>query len=329
MKNLLLLITILFFGLDSQAQYSYNGSDKHTFTTTHGKLEIGPWNSSFGHIYTDRPKIIFNKPVYTTANTFSSYDNDLILQTEGNTRMVINDDTGRVGIGTSTPTNPLHITSTGRTGVRIGGPNNSSGAIADLIFSPVDAGIVGNSKYWYLSFRTDYWANTPGDLVFYSHNGASYTSPLILQSDGDVALVTGKGAARNGNVGIGTLSPDSKLTVKGKIHAEEIKVDLSVPAPDYVFKDDYNLRSLEETQIYIKENGHLPNIPTAKEMEENGVELGVMNMKLLEKIEELTLYTLEQQNRIRKLEKELDQKEQINLLFEERLHKIETSHKQD
>ena len=103
-----------------------------------------------------------------------------------------------------------------------------------------------------------------------------------------------------GNVGVGTSIPDSKLTIKGNIHAEEVKVDLSVPAPDYVFKKDYKLKTLEETQKYINENGHLPNIPSAKEFEENGVELGVMNMKLLEKIEELTLYALDQEKHLKK-----------------------------
>tara|TARA_R110000796_G_scaffold250650_2_gene380103 strand:+ start:998 stop:1807 length:810 start_codon:yes stop_codon:yes gene_type:complete len=106
----------------------------------------------------------------------------------------------------------------------------------------------------------------------------------------------------SGNVGIGTTTPDSKLTVKGNIHAEEVKVDLSVPAPDYVFKEDYKLKTLEETQKYINENGHLPNIPSAKEFEENGVELGVMNMKLLEKIEELTLYILEQDKKLKEMD---------------------------
>ncbi|MEC7264343.1 MAG: hypothetical protein VXW38_11435 [Bacteroidota bacterium] len=101
-----------------------------------------------------------------------------------------------------------------------------------------------------------------------------------------------------GNVGIGTASPDSKLTVKGNIHAEEVKVDLSVPGPDYVFKEGYDLRSLEEVQNHIKEYGHLPNIPSAQEMEENGIQLGEMNMKLLEKIEEVTLYLLEQKTQI-------------------------------
>ncbi len=105
---------------------------------------------------------------------------------------------------------------------------------------------------------------------------------------------------KNGQIGIGTTSPDAKLTVKGKIHAEEVKVDLSVPGPDYVFKEGYDLRTLEETQQYIKEHGHLPNIPSAKEMERNGVELGVMNMRLLEKIEELTLHMIA-------LKKEIDE----------------------
>ncbi len=129
-------------------------------------------------------------------------------------------------------------------------------------------------------------------------------------------------------VGIGTTNPDSKLTVKGKIHAEEVKVDLSVPGPDYVFKEDYDLRTLEETQNYIKEHGHLPNIPSAKEMEKNGVELGTMNMKLLEKIEELTLYTLEQQQQLQNQQKELKNKELKILILEERLNKIESFLKQ-
>ena len=72
-----------------------------------------------------------------------------------------------------------------------------------------------------------------------------------------------------------------------------------MPAPDYVFKEDYKLRSLKEVQGYIEEHGHLPNIPSAAEIESKGVELGSMEMKLLEKIEELTLYILMQEEKLR------------------------------
>lgn len=85
----------------------------------------------------------------------------------------------------------------------------------------------------------------------------------------------------------------------GKVHAEEVKVDLSVPGPDYVFEEDYDLPSLESIQQYVKENKHLPEIPSAKELEEKGIDLGVMNMLLLKKVEELTLHLIEQ-NKINK-----------------------------
>ena len=75
-------------------------------------------------------------------------------------------------------------------------------------------------------------------------------------------LITSNGTSylNGGNVGIGTTAPDSKLTVKGKIHAEEVLVDLAVPGPDYVFKEGYDLKSLQEVQNHINTHGHLPNI---------------------------------------------------------------------
>ena len=121
-----------------------------------------------------------------------------------------------------------------------------------------------------------------------------------------------------GNVGIGTTNPDAKLTVKGDIHTEEVQVDLTVPAPDYVFTEGYDLKSLEEVQNYIKKHGHLPNIPSAKELEANGIQLGEMDMKLLEKIEELVLYTLDQEKQLKK-ERERNQKQENRIARLERL----------
>lgn len=100
-------------------------------------------------------------------------------------------------------------------------------------------------------------------------------------------------ASYNGSVAIGINSVPNgyKLAVEGKIRAREIKVDTE-SWPDYVFKEDYKLLSLEEIQKHISEKGYLPNIPSAKEVETNGLELGEMNKLLLEKIEELTLYII-------------------------------------
>ena len=202
---------------------------------------------------------------------------------------------GEVGIGTATPQTELHVAGLGRTGIRVGGPASSGGAIADLEFRPSDGQGVGGSNFWIWSFRTDSWSSTPGDFVLYSHDGTGYTSPIIVQPDGDVALVSGNNAARNGNVGIGTTSPDAKLAVNGNIHAKEVKVDL-IGWPDYVFEEAYDLPSLEEVQEHIVKNGHLINMPSAKVVEENGLRLGEMDKLLLEKIEELTLYVIELKN---------------------------------
>lgn len=114
----------------------------------------------------------------------------------------------------------------------------------------------------------------------------------------------------NGDVGIGTRTPDSKLAVNGDIHAQEVKVDL-VGWPDYVFTKDYPLPTLEEVEQHIYKKGHLINMPSAEEVEENGVQLGEMNKLLLEKIEELTLYTLEQEKAIRQLQELQKQHEQL------------------
>ncbi|WP_419487089.1 hypothetical protein [Chryseobacterium bernardetii] len=114
----------------------------------------------------------------------------------------------------------------------------------------------------------------------------------------------------NGNVGIGTKNPDQKLTVKGKIHAEDVVVDMNVPA-DYVFqkyfdgqsslRPDYQMPTLQELESFVKENKHLPEIPSEEAIIKDGVNLGDFQMKLLQKIEELTLYVISQNKEIENL----------------------------
>jgi len=110
----------------------------------------------------------------------------------------------------------------------------------------------------------------------------------------------------NGNVGIGTTTPREKLSVNGNIRAHEIKVE-ATNWPDYVFEEGYNVGTLSGLESYIRANKHLPEIPSAKEVEANGVELGEMNKLLLKKIEELTLYVIELKKESIEQQKQLDQ----------------------
>lgn len=109
-----------------------------------------------------------------------------------------------------------------------------------------------------------------------------------------------------GNVGIGTSNPDQKLTVAGNTHAEEVTIDLDIPAPDYVFDDEYSLRSLSELENFLKQNNHLPEFPPAAEMETKGMNISEINLSLLKRIEELTLYIIEQEKRINEIESQIE-----------------------
>ncbi len=120
----------------------------------------------------------------------------------------------------------------------------------------------------------------------------------------------------NGNVGIGLdgysdynilrNSTSSKLWVKGGITTTEVWVKLAVDWSDFVFDKDYHLRPLSEVESFIKENGHLPEIPDAAEVAEKGINVGEMDAKLLQKIEELTLYVIEQQKQIEEQQKHIE-----------------------
>lgn len=107
-----------------------------------------------------------------------------------------------------------------------------------------------------------------------------------------------------GNFGIGTSNPQYKLDVVGTIRAREIIVNTS--GADFVFADGYKLRSLSEVSSYVSENKHLPDIPSASEMQQKGMAVSDLQTKLLQKVEELTLYIIEQDAKIEALQQQVD-----------------------
>jgi hypothetical protein len=174
-------------------------------------------------------------------------------------------------------------------------------------------------------------AAVKGNYFYQSFDGSdfsSYSTVILSQGEFDQYKNTGTQwwivcstlppyscsifSSNTGAVGVGTTNPDQKLTVKGKIHAEEVIVDLNVPAADYVFAKDYSLMPLHKVEQYVKTNSHLPDVPSATEIKDKGLSMGEMQNKLLQKIEELTLYAIEQnkkmeiqQNEIQALKKEI------------------------
>ena len=218
---------------------------------------------------------------------------------------------GKLGVGTDSPNATLEVNKNF--------DGSTSAYILNESFSPQSRAIilVGEQPFGgNYGFLAHYNGNYVGNWGEYTYPNSTWLSGSdvnglnIIASSSQGKIVFGTGTsekmrlASNGNLGIGTTAPDAKLTVKGDIHAEEVKVDLAVPAPDYVFTEGYDLKSLEEVQNYIKKHGHLPNIPSAKELEANGIQLGEMDMKLLEKIEELTLYIIQSKHQYDLLQKE-------------------------
>jgi hypothetical protein len=123
-----------------------------------------------------------------------------------------------------------------------------------------------------------------------------------------VTLAESMRIGSDGRVSIGTLSPATGylLNVGGKAICEELTVRLRASWPDFVFDKNYHLTSLPELEGYIVKNKHLPNVPSASEVEQEGIQVGEMQKKMMEKIEELTLYIVDQDKKIRNLESRLD-----------------------
>ena len=180
---------------------------------------------------------------------------------------------GRLGIGTTSPTSLLDVN--GDIAIRYGRGLR------------VNAANDGN------------WTDASNRTILLTGWNSEILDFVDFKVPGSTPNTANMRFTRNGRLGIGTTNPDARLAVNGRIHAKEVKVDLN-GWPDFVFDNTYELMTLEEVEDYIVEHKHLPEIPGEAEVTEKGIDLGEMNAKLLQKIEELTLYLIEQNKQLKK-----------------------------
>jgi len=314
MKKIILSFVIALFGFCSYAQ--------NVFPTPSGNVGIGTNPSTTLDVNgTIRSVSVVNPTsgtglelhyyslttpygeIYTYDRTNLAYK-DLVLGTNGNQLFLKSN--GNVGIGTTTPSHVLDVYGGLQSttypanlnlkdsapfaqnvggGILFGGYYNSSGSLADW------AVIQGAKEN---AIDGDYG----GVLRFLTRpNGGSAVEQMRVTSSGNVLI----GQTTQ-------INPAYKLDVYGKARANEIVVNAS--GADFVFDKKYLLPKLSDVKAYIDEHQHLPEIPSAKEMQTNGMSVGEINTKLLQKVEELTLYAIAQQKRIDQLECQQTKSEQ-------------------
>ncbi|SED94875.1 hypothetical protein SAMN04487765_0890 [Tenacibaculum sp. MAR_2010_89] len=265
-----------------------------------GIFTLGQTNNWFiGNPYTDHANSfmigVSNNNELNTASSQKSF-----------AKFYLNKD-GEVGIGTTTPSAKLDV-------------RNGHLYVGDETFS--------NPGSWGQTINIDDNVHsrilieerqTGVQTALWSHMGGN--SKVGTISNHDFGIMTSNVARMtiktNGNVGIGTTDTKGfKLGVNGKIATTEVKVASYANWSDFVFEKEYKLPTLTEVEKHIKEKGHLKDIPSAKEVEKNGFFLGEMDAKLLQKIEELTLYTLQQEKRLNEKDKEVKQLKEQNSKIE-------------
>ncbi len=197
--------------------------------------------------------------MFTIKDIYSKFRFNFIAEDIGETRFSIHDKFGKeiVKTGNLLPSNSNNPTNQNISFLHLKEPN-SRVAIGTWVFSKPDYQLTVNGKGWFSN-----------DIVTSSKLGVGVESI-------DIPI-------------------DYNLAVNGKIICEEVKVQLFSDWPDYVFNKDYYLPSLYEVYDFIGENGHLKDVPSAEEVKQNGINLGEIQVVLLKKIEELTLYTINQQ----------------------------------
>lgn len=190
---------------------------------------------------------------------------------------------GAVGIGTQSPSGKLQVKHGGSSAhLILEHPTNNE--YSRLLFTNTNV-----SRYWGIAARAG--TGAIGNDAFSIYNISTGFESMVINGNGYVYMP--------GQVGIGTTNTAYKFAVKGNIRCEEVVVETGWA--DYVFAENYKLKPLEEVEKFIKQNKHLPNIPAAKEIEEKGLKVGDVQKRMMEKIEELTLYVIDLKKEIEEL----------------------------
>lgn len=228
-----------------------------------------------GYSETGSNKLYIDNSNTTDPLIYGEFDNDILSFI------------GDVGINTKTPVGRLHVhdDASSNTFMYITPATTSSGDSSSIFLGEDHDASYG--MYWM-------YDGSGNQMELYGKSSGTIYGPHLVvdRNDGDVAIGE-------------TFASGYKLSVDGKVICEELRVNLTEDWPDYVFKPDYNLLPLDKLESFVDENGHLPNIPSSEEMDDSGLEVGEMQRLMMEKIEELTLYVIQQQKEIDELKSQL------------------------
>ena len=261
---------------------------------------------------------------------------------------------GNLGLGTATPAQALHVIRASTPTIRLEQPvspgpartwdvgaHNTQFFVRDVTNSSalplqIQAGAPTSSIYVTANGRVGFGTANPlgqfhvaaGEVRFPPGNGTAGWTVFNYQYDGNNYIRgTTIIADTGGSVGIGTTTPSSKLHVNGgdiRVSGGSFIDDgVTLNAPDYVFESSYKLMPLEKLKEFVAQERHLPNVPNAREVKEQGLNLSQFQMRLLEKVEELTLYTLTQNEQLSAQQEQIARLAQQNAGLLERLAALE------